>query len=147
MAIKKTLTLPWLEFIKLDGISSMPLHEQTGIFRKLSDPNFEMPWGQFKNLPHVIGLNLNEQTNRYKVYLDELETVRQEQLALLLEYKQFEATQNQHDNLDWLNNYSSGQGRGPLRDLGNDNKPPHILLEDGSDVLLEDTGLILLEAS
>ena len=147
MSVKKTLTLPWLEFVKLEGVSSMPLHEQQGLFKKLSDPNYEMPWGQYKNLPHIVNLSLNEQTARYKTYLLELEEVRQEQLALLMEqYKQHDQTQLlQQENLDWLNNYASGQGRGPYRDLGRFNQPPHILLEDGEDLLLEDTGLILLE--
>ena len=83
MSVKKTLTLPWLEFVKLEGVSSMPLHEQQGLFKKLSDPNYEMPWGQYKNLPHIVNLSLNEQTARYKTYLIELEEIRQQQLALL----------------------------------------------------------------
>ena len=92
-------------------------------------------------------LSLNEVTNRYKIYLDELDKVRQEQFLIMEQYKQFEQTQVlQQPNLDWLNNYASGQGRGPLRDLGRFTQPPHILLEDGDDLLLEDDGLILLEA-
>ena len=147
MGIKKTLSLHWLDFVAEPGIASLPLHEQQGFFRKLTDPNHEVPWSIFKALPHIVKLNLNEQTQRYKIYLDELDKVRQEQLRILQEYKQFDQTQLlQPENLDWLNNYASGQGRGPIRDLGRFDQPPHILLEDGDDLLLEDTGLILLEA-
>ena len=108
----------------------------------MTDPNQEIPWGVFKNMPHIVELSLNEQTQRYKIYLDELEKVRQEQLLLVEQYRMFQ--DRDYDNLDWLNSYE-GQGRGPLRDLGGDVQPPHILLEDGEDLLLEDTGLILLE--
>ena len=147
MGIKKTLSLPWIEFLKEPTISGLPLHEQQGIYRKLTDINHEVPWSTYKELPHIKELSLNEQTQRYKIYLDELDKVRQEQLRILQEYKQFDQTQLlQPENLDWLNNYASGQGRGPLRDLGRFSQPPHILLEDGDDLLLEDSGLILLEA-
>ena len=148
MGIKKTLNLHWLDFLAQPNISGLPLHEQQGIFRKLTDPGHEVPWNIFKELPHIKDLSLNEITQRYKVYLDELDKVRQEQLMILEQYKQFDQSQElqQETTLDWLNNYSTGQGRGALRDLGRFAQPPHILLEDGDDLLLEDTGLILLEA-
>ena len=146
MSYKPTLNLPWLEFIKFKEVKSLALHEQQAIFRKMSDPNHEIPWSAYRQLPHIQPLTLEEQTQHYKVYLDELEKVRLEQLMLLEQYKQFDQTQNDYDNLDWLNNYSTGQGRGPLRDLGRFTQPPHILLEDGDDLLLEDSGLVLLEA-
>ena len=148
MSYKPTLNLPWLDFIKLKEIKSLALHEQQSIFKKMSDPNHEIPWSVYKNLPHIEPLTLQEQTQHYKVYLDELEKVRLEQLMILEQYKQFDQTQDlqQQTTLDWLNNYATGQGRGALRDLGRFSQPPHILLEDGDDLLLEDLGLILLEA-
>ena len=145
MSFIPTLNLPWLEFIKLNEIKTLALNEQQSIFKKLTDPNNEVPWSIFKTLPHIVPLSLTEQTQRYKIYLDELEKVRLEQLMLLERYEQFDEASTQYDNLDWLNNYQ-GQGRGPYRDLGRFAQPPHILLEDGDDLLLEDTGLILLEA-
>ena len=145
MSFIPTLNLPWLEFIKLNEIKTLALNEQQSIFKKLTDPNNEVPWSVFKNLPHIVSLSLTEQTQRYKIYLDELEKVRLEQLMLLERYEQFDEASTQLDNLDWLNNYQ-GQGRGPYRDLGRFGQPPHILLEDGDDLLLEDSGLILLEA-
>ena len=148
MSHKPTLNLPWLEFIKLNGIEGLVEHEQKSIFKKLTDPNHEVPWSVFTTLPHITQLSLQEQTQRYKIYLDELEKVRLEQLMLVEQYKQFDQSQEiqLETTLDWLNNYSTGQGRGPLREMGRFLKPPHILLEDGDDLLLEDTGLILLEA-
>jgi len=145
--VRKTLNLVWTEFLKEPNIAGLPLHEQQGLYRKLTDINYEIPWSVFKEMPHMKELSLNEVTNRYKIYLDELDKVRQEQFLIMEQYKQFEQTQVlQQPNLDWLNNYASGQGRGPLRDLGRFTQPPHILLEDGDDLLLEDDGLILLEA-
>jgi len=147
MGIRKTLNLRWSDFLEEPGVSRLPLHEQRNIYRKLTDINAEVPWSVFKSFPHISELSLHEQTQRYKIYLDELDKVRQEQLMLLEQYKQFDQTQDiQQPPLDWLNNYASGQGRGPLRDLGRFTQPPHILLEDGDDLLLEDSGLILLEA-
>ena len=145
--VRKTLNLVWTEFLKEPNIASLQLHEQQNLYRKLTDINYEIPWSVFREMPHIKELTLQEQTNRYKIYLDELDKVRQEQFLILEQYKQFDQTQNvvQH-NLDWLNNYASGQGRGPLRDLGRFSEPPHILLEDGDDLLLEDLGLVLLEA-
>jgi len=145
--VRKTLNLVWTEFLKEPNITSLQLHEQQNLYRKLTDINYEVPWPTFREMPHIKELTLQEQTNRYKIYLDELDKVRQEQFLILEQYKQFDQTQNvvQH-NLDWLNNYASGQGRGPLRDLGRFSEPPHILLEDGDDLLLEDLGLVLLEA-
>lgn len=146
MGIKKTLNLHWLDFVAEPAISGLPLHEQQNIFKKLTDINYEIPWSVYKALPHIKDLSLNEQTSRYKVYLDELDKVRQEQLMILEQYKQFELTQNDNQhNLDWLNNYSQGQGGVGPRDLGRFAQPPHILLEDGDDLLLEDSGLILTE--
>ena len=145
MSTRKTLNLVWTEFLKEPNISGLSLHEQQSVYRKLTDVNSEVPWSVFVNLPHIKDLTLNEQTNRYKVYLDELDKVRQEQFLLMEQYKQFDQTQNDFNNLDWLNNYSTGQGRGPIRDLGRFDQPPHILLENGDDLLLEDSGLILLE--
>lgn len=147
MGMKKTLNLRWADFLTEPGVEGLPLHEQRNIYRKLTDINAEVPWSVFKSFPHISNLSLHEQTQRYKIYLDELDKVRQEQLLLLEQYKQFDQTQQiQQPPLDWLNNYASGQGRGPLRDLGRFTQPPHILLEDGDDLLLEDSGLILLEA-
>ena len=37
MSLKPTLHLPWLEFIKLDSISSLPLREQSEVFKKMTD--------------------------------------------------------------------------------------------------------------
>ena len=145
--VRKTLNLVWTEFLKEPNIAGLQLHEQQNLYRKLTDINYEVPWSVYKEMPHIKELSLQEQTQRYKIYLDELDKVRQEQFRLLQEYKQFDQTQLlQPENLDWLNNYASGQGRGPIRDLGRFDQPPHILLEDGDDLLLEDTGLILLEA-
>lgn len=144
MSVKKTLNLHWLDFLKLDGVSTMALHEQQSVFKKLSDPNYEMPWSQYKELPHIVNLSIHEQTSRYKVYLLELQEVRDQQMLLVEQYKLFQENSTEYDNLDWLNSYQ-GQGRGPYRDLGEFDQPPHILLEDGEDLLLEDTGLILLE--
>jgi hypothetical protein len=147
MGIKKTLSLHWLDFVAEPAIQGLALHEQQNLYRKLTDINYEIPWSVFKDMPHMRDLTLNEVTQRYKIYLDELDKVRQEQLMILEQYKQFDQTQEpQQTTLDWLNNYSTGQGRGPLRDLGRFTQPPHILLEDGDDLLLEDSGLILLEA-
>ena len=145
--VRKTLNLVWTEFLKEPNIAGLQLHEQQNLYRKLTDINFEVPWSVFREMPHIKELTLQEQTNRYKVYLDELDKVRQEQFLILEQYKQFDQTQIDHQpNLDWLNNYASGQGRGPLRDLGRYTQLPHILLEDGDDLLLEDSGLVLLEA-
>ena len=145
--VRKTLNLVWTEFLKEPNIAGLQLHEQQNLYRKLTDVNFEVPWSVFREMPHIKELTLQEQTNRYKVYLDELDKVRQEQFLILEQYKQFDQTQNDNQhNLDWLNNYSTGQGRGPLRDLGRFTQLPHILLEDGDDLLLEDSGLVLLEA-
>jgi len=145
--VRKTLNLVWTEFLKEPNIAGLQLHEQQNLYRKLTDVNFEVPWSVFREMPHIKELTLQEQTNRYKVYLDELDKVRQEQFLILEQYKQFDQTQIDHQpNLDWLNNYASGQGRGPLRDLGRYTQLPHILLEDGDDLLLEDSGLVLLEA-
>jgi len=145
--VRKTLNLVWTEFLKEPNIAGLQLHEQQNLYRKLTDVNFEVPWSVFREMPHIKELTLQEQTNRYKVYLDELDKVRQEQFLILEQYKQFDQTQNDNQhNLDWLNNYASGQGRGALRDLGRFTEPPHILLEDGDDLLLEDSGLVLLEA-
>ena len=145
--VRKTLNLVWTEFLKEPNIAGLQLHEQQNLYRKLTDINFEVPWSVFREMPHIKELTLQEQTNRYKIYLDELDKVRQEQFLILEQYKQFDQTQIDHQpNLDWLNNYASGQGRGPLRDLGRYTQLPHILLEDGDDLLLEDSGLVLLEA-
>ena len=145
--VRKTLNLVWTEFLKEPNIAGLQLHEQQNLYRKLTDVNFEVPWSVFREMPHIKELTLQEQTNRYKVYLDELDKVRQEQFLILEQYKQFDQTQIDHQpNLDWLNNYASGQGSGPLRDLGRYTQLPHILLEDGDDLLLEDSGLVLLEA-
>lgn len=145
--VRKTLNLVWTEFLKEPNIAGLQLHEQQNLYRKLTDINFEVPWSVFREMPHIKELTLQEQTNRYKIYLDELDKVRQEQFLILEQYKQFDQTQIDHQpNLDWLNNYASGQGRGPLRDLGRFTQLPHILLEDGDDLLLEDSGLVLLEA-
>ena len=145
--VRKTLNLVWTEFLKEPNIVGLQLHEQQNLYRKLTDINFEVPWSAFREMPHIKELTLQEQTNRYKIYLDELDKVRQEQFLILEQYKQFDQTQIDHQpNLDWLNNYASGQGRGPLRDLGRFTQLPHILLEDGDDLLLEDSGLVLLEA-
>ena len=145
--VRKTLNLVWTEFLKEPNIAGLQLHEQQNLYRKLTDVNFEVPWSVFREMPHIKELTLQEQTNRYKVYLDELDKVRQEQFLILEQYKQFDQTQNDNQhNLDWLNNYSTGQGRGALRDLGRFTELPHILLEDGDDLLLEDSGLVLLEA-
>jgi len=145
--VRKTLNLVWTEFLKEPNIASLQLHEQQNLYRKLTDINYEVPWSVFREMPHIKELTLQEQTNRYKIYLDELDKVRQEQFLILEQYKQFDQTQNDNQhNLDWLNNYASGQGAAPLRDLGRFTQPPHILLEDGDDLLLEDSGLVLLEA-
>jgi len=80
MSLKPTLHLPWLEFIKLDSISSLPLHEQSEVFRKMTDPNQAIPWLTFRDLPHIVDLSIQEQTQRYKKYLDELDKIRLEQL-------------------------------------------------------------------
>ena len=57
---------------------------------------------------------------------------------------QLHEQQHLYRKLTDVNHHQSGQGRGPIRDLGNV-QPPHILLENGFDVLLESLGLILLE--
>lgn len=142
--VRKTLNLVWTDFLKEPNILELQLHEQQHLYRKLTDVNHQIPWYIFSELPHIQELSLQEQSNRYKVYLDELDKIRQEQFLILERYKQFDQSQEQLSNIDWLNNYQSGQGRGPIRDLGNDD-PPHILLENGFDVLLESLGLILLE--
>ena len=145
--VRKTLNLVWTEFLKEPNIVGLQLHEQQNLYRKLTDINSEVPWTVFTQMPHIKDLTIQEQTQRYKIYLDELDKVRQEQFLILEQYKQFDQTQIDHQpNLDWLNNYSTGQGRGALRDLGRFTEPPHILLEDGDDLLLEDSGLVLLEA-
>ena len=143
MSLKPTLHLPWLEFIKLDSISVLPLHEQSSVFRKMTDPNQVIPWLTFKELPHIIDLSLSEQTQRYKKYLDELDKVRLEQLQQI---QQEQPVINEYDNLNWLIQ-RRGQGAfiPPPPPSGSIPIPPHILLEIGDDLLLEDSGLIVLE--
>lgn len=143
MSLKPTLHLPWLEFIKLDSISKLPLHEQSSVFRKMTDPNQVIPWLTFKELPHIVDLSLSEQTQRYKKYLDEMDKVRLDQLQ---QVQQEQPVINEYDNLNWLIQ-RRGQGAfiPPPPPSGSITIPPHILLEIGDDLLLEDSGLIVLE--
>ena len=143
MSLKPTLHLPWLEFIKLDSISVLPLHEQSSVFRKMTDPNQVIPWLTFKELPHIVDLSLSEQTQRYKKYLDEMDKVRLDQLQQI---QQEQPVINEYDNLNWL---IQRRGQGAFEPApppsGSIPIPPHILLEIGDDLLLEDSGLIVLE--
>ncbi|MDB0041570.1 hypothetical protein N9F16_00620 [bacterium] len=144
MSLKPTLHLPWLEFIKLDSISSLPLHEQSEVFRKMTDPNQAIPWLTFRDLPHIVDLSIQEQTQRYKKYLDELDKIRLEQLQQV-QQEQDKPVINEYDNLNWLIQ-RRGQGTFiPQQLSGSIVIPPHILLEIGDDLLLEDSGLIVLE--
>ena len=140
MSLKPTLHLPWLEFIKLDSISSLPLHEQSSVFRKMTDPNQVIPWLTFKELPHIVDLSLSEQTQRYRKYLDELDKVRLEQLQQI---QQEQPILNEYDNLNWLVQRRSQGALLPFS--GSISLPSHLLLEIGDDLLLEDSGLIVLE--
>ena len=140
MSLKPTLHLPWLEFIKLDSISSLPLHEQSSVFRKMTDPNQVIPWLTFKELPHIVDLSLSEQTQRYRKYLDELDKVRLEQLQQI---QQEQPVLNEYDNLNWLVQRRSQGAFLPFS--GSISLPSHLLLEIGDDLLLEDSGLIVLE--
>lgn len=143
MSLKPTLHLPWLEFIKLDSISSLPLHEQSSVFRKMTDPNQVIPWLTFKDLPHIVDLNIQEQAQRYRKYLDELDKVRLEQLQQI---QQEQPVLNEYDNLNWLiQRRSQGAFEPTPPPSGSITIPPHILLEIGDDLLLEDSGLIVLE--
>ena len=142
MSLKPTLHLPWLEFIKLDSISTLPLHEQSKVFRQMTDPNQAIPWLAFRDLPHIRDLSIQEQTQRYKKYLDELDKVRLEQLQNVQE-EQEQKIINEYDNLNWLIQ-RRGQGAPPPFS-GSIQPIPHILLEIGDDLLLEDSGLIILE--
>ena len=142
MSLKPTLHLHWLEFIKLDSISTLPLHEQSEVFRKMTDPNQAIPWLAFRDLPHIVDLSIQEQTQRYKKYLDELDKIRLEQLQQV-QQEQDKPVINEYDNLNWLIQ-RRGQGA-PLPFSGSISLPPHLLLEIGDDLLLEDSGLIVLE--
>jgi len=142
MSLKPTLHLPWLEFIKLDSISTLPLHEQSKVFRQMTDPNQAIPWLAFRDLPHIQDLSIQEQTQRYKKYLDELDKVRLEQLQNVQEVQEQKII-NEYDNLNWLIQ-RRGQGA-PLPFSGSIPPLSHILLEIGDDLLLEDSGLIILE--
>ena len=145
MSLKPTLHLPWLEFIKLDSISTLPLHEQSEVFRKMTDPNQAIPWLAFRDLPHIVDLSIQEQTQRYKKYLDELDKVRLEQLQHV-QQEQEQQIINEYDNLNWLiQQRSQGAFIPPPPPSGSIVIPPHILLEIGDDLLLEDSGLIVLE--
>jgi len=145
MSLKPTLHLPWLEFIKLDSISSLPLHEQSEVFRKMTDPNQAIPWLTFRDLPHIVDLSIQEQTQRYKKYLDELDKIRLEQLQQV-QQEQDKPVINEYDNLNWLiQRRSQGAFIPPPPPSGSIVIPPHILLEIGDDLLLEDSGLIVLE--
>jgi len=145
MSLKPTLHLPWLEFIKLDSISVLPLHEQSSVFRKMTDPNQVIPWLTFKELPHIMDLSIQEQTQRYKKYLDELDKVRLEQLQQV-QQEQDQPIINEYDNLNWLiQRRSQGAFQPQPPPSGSIVIPPHILLEIGDDLLLEDSGLIVLE--
>ena len=144
MSLKPTLHLPWLEFIKLDSISSLPLHEQSEVFRKMTDPNQAIPWLTFRDLPHIVDLSIQEQTQRYKKYLDELDKIRLEQLQQL-QQEQDKPVINEYDNLNWLIQRRSQGAFIPQQLSGSIVIPSHILLEIGDDLLLEDSGLIVLE--
>jgi len=141
MSLKPTLHLPWLEFIKLDSISSLPINEQTSVFRKMTDPNQVIPWLTFKEFPHIVDLSLPEQAQYYRKYIDELDKVRLDQLRLANEQENKVITP-QYDNLNWL---LQRQGQGAQAPPSGSISPPHIILEDGSNLLLEDKGLILIE--
>ena len=135
--------MPLIEFIKIDSISKLPLHEQSSIFRKMTDPNQVIPWLTFKELPHIVDLPLPEQTQRYKKYLDEIDKVRLDQLRQI---QQEQPVINEYHNLNWLiQRRSQGAFIPPPPPSGSIPIPPHILLETGDDLLLEDSGLILLE--
>mgnify|MGYP003650819369 CR=1 FL=1 len=142
MSFKPTLHLPWLEFIKLDSISSLPLNEQSSVFKKMTDPNQIIPWLTFKELPHIVDLNISEQAQYYRKYLDELDKVRLQQLQQL-QQEQNQEVINEYDNLDWLLQ-RKGQGA-ETPPSGSNQLPAHILLQDASSLLLEDSGLILIE--
>ena len=144
MSLKPTLHLHWLEFIKLDSISTLPLHEQSEVFRKMTDPNQAIPWLAFRDLPHIVDLSIQEQTQRYKKYLDELDKVRLEQLQHV-QQEQEQQIINEYDNLNWLIQRRSQGAFIPQQLSGSIVIPPHILLEIGDDLLLEDSGLIVLE--
>ena len=144
MSLKPTLHLPWLEFIKLDSISSLPLHEQSEVFRKMTDPNQAIPWLTFRDLPHIVDLSIQEQTQRYKKYLDELDKIRLEQLQHI-QQEQDRPIINEYDNLNWLIQRRSQGAFIPQQLSGSIVIPSHILLEIGDDLLLEDSGLIVLE--
>jgi len=144
MSLKPTLHLPWLEFIKLDSISSLPLREQSEVFKKMTDPNQAIPWLTFKELPHIVDLNISEQAQRYRKYLDELDKVRLQQLQQL-QQEQDKPVINEYDNLNWLIQRRSQGAFIPQQLSGSIVIPSHILLEIGDDLLLEDSGLIVLE--
>ena len=147
MSLKPTLHLPWLEFIKLDSISSLPLREQSEVFKKMTDPNQAIPWLTFKELPHIVDLSIQEQTQRYKKYLDELDELDKVRLQQLqqLQQEQDRPIINEYDNLNWLIQRRSQGAFIPQQLSGSIVIPSHILLEIGDDLLLEDSGLIVLE--
>ena len=142
MSFKPTLHLPWLEFIKLDSVSSLSLNEQSSAFKKMTDPNQVIPWLTFKELPHIVNLNISEQAQYYKKYLDELDKVRLQQLQQL-QQEQDRPIINEYDNLNWLLQRQSQGAKAPPS--GSNQLPAHILLQDASSLLLEDSGLILIE--
>ena len=110
----------------------------------MTDPNQAIPWLTFRDLPHIVDLSIQEQTQRYKKYLDELDKVRLEQLQQV-QQEQDQPIINEYDNLNWLIQ-RRGQGAFiPQQLSGSIVIPPHILLEIGDDLLLEDSGLIVLE--
>jgi len=112
------------------------------------NPDVEFTFDQFKRLNEVAELNadISVLTELYKNYLKQLGETR---AILLNEQKDFDAEQLwRFEQWEERQRYLQSRTR-HAGGVGGVYKapppPPHILLEDGSDLLLEDSGLVLLE--
>lgn len=140
----KLINMSFDAFTSLQGVRELPNAQARGLYDRLQNLTNEVPWLIFQNLPFIEDLPLTQQTSIYRQYLiDRLDALRE---IAVKDQKRAEVTYDNNtdtfDTLSWLRDTRPGDGSS-FKD--NYVAPPHILLEDGRDLLLEDLGLILIE--
>ena len=137
---------PFSQFRELPQINILPPNQAKQLYDQINDLSTEMSWSAFAALPIFIGSSIEEITQSYRFYLnDRITRIAQlvQQQRDLKDGKEYNNVNlNQYNTLDWLTaNARPGNGSSYSENAA----PRHLLKEDGSDILLEDFGLILLE--
>ena len=140
----KLIGLNFDAFRSLQGVMQLPVAQARSVYDRLQNLTNEVTWLVFQNLPFIQDLSLSQQTSIYRQYLiDRMDAIRQ---IAIKDARRAEATyDNSVDTFDTLNWLRSRPGSGDSYVDRDPNNLPHILLESGDDLLLEDLGLILLE--